>query len=285
MPPPRQQPMGRQLRAGPVQAAPAPDEGIVVTARRRVETVQTVPLAVTVVGGPHIDATGAFNVGRLTQLTPTLQFYSSNPRNTSVNIRGLGAPLGLTNDGIEQGVGVYIDDVYYSRAASSTFDFLDVSRIEVLRGPQGTLFGKNTTSGALNITSRAPTFEPEARAEVSVGNMGFVQAKAAVSGPLSDTLALRVAGSFTRRDGSIYNVAQGQWVNSQDNKGAASSSCGAPMAGSSSPSRATTTSRTPIAARWSTCAPARPSARSIASMPRWPRRPGMPCPAPTRLTA
>ncbi|MDK4806205.1 MAG: TonB-dependent receptor [Novosphingobium aromaticivorans] len=203
----------------PVQAAPAPDEGIVVTARRRVETVQTVPLAVTVVGGPHIDATGAFNVGRLTQLTPTLQFYSSNPRNTSVNIRGLGAPLGLTNDGIEQGVGVYIDDVYYSRAASSTFDFLDVSRIEVLRGPQGTLFGKNTTAGALNITSRAPTFEPEARAEVSVGNMGFVQAKAAVSGPLSDTLALRVAGSFTRRDGSIYNVAQGQWVNSQDNKG------------------------------------------------------------------
>jgi iron complex outermembrane receptor protein len=131
------------------------DDSIVVTARRRAETVQTVPLAVTVVGGAHIENTGAFNVGRLTQLTPTLQFYSSNPRNTSVNIRGLGAPLGLTNDGIEQGVGVYIDDVFYARAASSTFDFLDVSRIEVLRGPQGTLFGKNTTAGALNITTRA----------------------------------------------------------------------------------------------------------------------------------
>jgi iron complex outermembrane receptor protein len=214
--------------AAPAAAEQAPtaagqqpiDDGIVVTARRRAETVQTVPLAVTVVGGAHIDAAGAFNVGRLTQLTPTLQFYSSNPRNTSVNIRGLGAPLGLTNDGIEQGVGVYIDDVFYARAASSTFDFLDVSRIEVLRGPQGTLFGKNTTAGALNITTRAPTFEPEARLEASAGNLGFVQVKGAVSGPLSDTLAVRLAGSFTQRDGTIYNVTQRQWVNSQDNKGA-----------------------------------------------------------------
>ena len=83
---------------GGAPAAPV-DDSIVVTARRRAETVQTVPLAVTVVGGAHIENTGAFNVGRLTQLTPTLQFYSSNPRNTSVNIRGLAAPLGLTNDG------------------------------------------------------------------------------------------------------------------------------------------------------------------------------------------
>ena len=204
---------------GGAPAAPV-DDSIVVTARRRAETVQTVPLAVTVVGGAHIENTGAFNVGRLTQLTPTLQFYSSNPRNTSVNIRGLGAPLGLTNDGIEQGVGVYIDDVFYARAASSTFDFLDVSRIEVLRGPQGTLFGKNTTAGALNITTRAPTFDPEARLEATAGNLGFVQLKGAVSGPLSDTLAVRLAGSFTQRDGTIYNVTQRQWINSQDNKGA-----------------------------------------------------------------
>src|SRR5690606_12276484 len=88
---------------------------ILVTARRRSETAQDVPIAISVVDGEQIDNTGSFNVGRLTQLTPTLQFYSSNPRNTAVNIRGIGAPFGLTNDGIEQGVGIYVDDVYYSR--------------------------------------------------------------------------------------------------------------------------------------------------------------------------
>jgi iron complex outermembrane receptor protein len=101
-------------------------EEIVVSARRRQESSQDVPLAISVIGGEHIDNTGSFNVGRLQQLTPTLQFYSSNPRNTAVNIRGIGVPFGLTNDGIEQGVGIYVDDVYYSRVASATFDFLDV---------------------------------------------------------------------------------------------------------------------------------------------------------------
>jgi iron complex outermembrane receptor protein len=195
------------------------NDTIVVTARRRAETAQQVPLAISVVGGDHIDATGAFNVGRLQQLTPTLQFTSSNPRNTSVNIRGLGSPLGLTNDGIEQGVGIYVDDVYFARVASSTFDFLDVKQIEVLRGPQGTLYGKNTTAGAINITSRAPTFEPEGRFEISAGNLGFTQAKAAVSGPVSDTLAVRLAASLTRRDGTIFNVTTKKWVNSQENLG------------------------------------------------------------------
>ncbi len=192
---------------------------ILVTARRRQETSQEVPLAISVVGGDHIDNTGAFNVGRLQQLTPTLQFYSSNPRNSSVNIRGLGAPFGLTNDGIEQGVGIYVDDVYYSRAASSTFDFLDVARIEVLRGPQGTIYGKNTTAGALNITSRQPTFDFEGRAEVSIGNLAFKQAKAAVSGPLSDQLAARFAISATSRKGTVFNVKTGNWINEQDNLG------------------------------------------------------------------
>lgn len=192
---------------------------LTITARRREETVQDVPLAVSVVGGDKIDATGAFNVGRLQQLTPTLQFYSSNPRNTSVNIRGLGVPFGLTSDGFEQGVGFYVDDVYHARVATATFDFLDVSRIEVLRGPQGTLYGKNTTAGAVNITTNQPTFDFEAKAEVSVGNLSFKQAKAAVSGPLSETLAARLAISSTTRWGTIYNVTSRQWVNGQDNLG------------------------------------------------------------------
>lgn len=199
--------------------AGAPEEEILVTARRRAEASQDVPLAISVVGGEHLDNTGAFNVGRLQQLTPTLQFYTSNPRNSAANIRGLGAPFGLTNDGIEQGVGIYVDDVYYSRAASSTFDFLDVAQIEVLRGPQGTLYGKNTTAGALNITSRRPTFNFEGRAEVSIGNLAFKQAKAAVSGPLSDKVAARVALSTTSRKGTIFNQATGNWINEQDNLG------------------------------------------------------------------
>lgn len=199
--------------------ASAEGEQIVVTARHRTESSQAVPLAISVVGGEHIDNTGAFNVGRLQQLTPTVQFYTSNPRNSTVNIRGIGAPFGLTNDGIEQGVGIYVDDVYYSRVASATFDFLDVRQIEVLRGPQGTLYGKNTTAGAINITSRQPTFDYEGRAEVSVGNLGFKQAKAAVSGPLSETLAARVAISATGRQGTLYNVHTGTWVNEQDNLG------------------------------------------------------------------
>lgn len=192
---------------------------IVVTARRRSESAQDVPIAVSVVGGDHIDNTGSFNVGRLQQLTPTLQFYSSNPRNTAVNIRGIGVPFGLTNDGIEQGVGIYVDDVYYSRVASATFDFLDVAQIEVLRGPQGTLYGKNTTAGAINITTNQPTFDFETKAEISVGNLDFKQAKAAISGPLSDTLAFRLALSSTSRRGTIYNVATDKWIQSQDNLG------------------------------------------------------------------
>ena len=196
----------------------APEE-IIVTARRRNETAQDVPVAVSVVGGDQIDNTGSFNVGRLQQLTPTLQFYSSNPRNTSVNIRGIGVPFGLTNDGIEQGVGIYVDDVYYSRVASATFDFLDVAQIEVLRGPQGTLYGKNTTAGAINITTRQPTFDLEGRAEVSLGNLGFKQAKAAIGGPLSDTIAARVAVSGTSRRGTIFNVASNKSINAQDNLG------------------------------------------------------------------
>ncbi|MEQ1550378.1 TonB-dependent receptor [Sphingorhabdus sp.] len=192
---------------------------IVVTARRRSESAQDVPIAVSVVGGDHIDNTGSFNVGRLQQLTPTLQFYSSNPRNTAVNIRGIGVPFGLTNDGIEQGVGIYVDDVYYSRVASATFDFLDVAQIEVLRGPQGTLYGKNTTAGAINISTNQPTFDFEGKAEISVGNLDFKQAKAAISGPLSDKLAFRLALSSTSRRGTIYNVTANKWIQSQDNLG------------------------------------------------------------------
>lgn len=204
------------------EAAAAAGRGvgdIVVTARRRTEAVQDIPLAISVLTAAQVDSTGAYNVNRLQQLQPTLQFYSSNPRNSSINIRGIGAPLGLTNDGIEQGVGIYVDGVYYNRVASATLDFVDIEQVEVLRGPQGTLYGKNTTAGAINITTSDPSFDFGGKAELSVGNLGFKQAKASISGPLSERLAVRLSTSFTDRDGTIYNVATNQKVNSQDNLG------------------------------------------------------------------
>lgn len=194
-------------------------EVIVVTARRRQETAQEVPLAISVVKGDSIEATGNFNIVKLQQLAPTLQVYTTNPRNTSVNIRGLGVPFGLTSDGFEQGVGIYVDDVYNSRVAAATFDFLDVNQVEVLRGPQGTLYGKNTTAGAINITTNQPTFDFEGRAELTVGNLNLKQAKAAVSGPLSETVAARIAIAATNRRGTLYNVTSQRWINEQDNLG------------------------------------------------------------------
>ncbi len=200
--------------------APAQSGGeIVVTARRRAETVQQVPIAMSVIGGTTLADTGAYNVNRLTQLQPTLQFYSTNPRNSAANIRGLGAPFGLTNDGIEQGVGIYVDGVYYSRIASATFDFTDTERIEILRGPQGTLYGKNTTAGAINITTRKPSFTPEARVELTTGNLDFIQAKASASGPIVDgKLAARLSASVTSRRGTIRNTVLGSYANAQDNQ-------------------------------------------------------------------
>ncbi len=204
--------------AGEAEAA-AESDGIVVTARRRAEAAQDVPLAISVINAESIEATGNFNIVKLQQLAPTLQVYSSNPRNTAVNIRGLGVPYGLTSDGFEQGVGIYVDDVYNARVAAATFDFLDVAQVEVLRGPQGTLYGKNTTAGAINITTNQPTFDFEGRAEVTFGNLGFKQAKAAVSGPLSDRVAARLAVATTSRRGTIFNVTSDRFINEQDNLG------------------------------------------------------------------
>ncbi|HEY1201516.1 MAG TPA: TonB-dependent receptor, partial [Niastella sp.] len=193
---------------------------VVITSRRRVETAQEVPIPISVVGGGQVEATGSFNVNRLKELVPTVQLYSSNPRNTTLNVRGLGSTFGLTNDGIDPGVGFYVDGVYYARPAATTLDFVDVEQIEVLRGPQGTLFGKNTTAGAFNITTRKPTFTPGATFEASYGNFGFVQAKASVTGPLiKDKLAARLSFSGTQRDGVIYNVSTGKYTNDINNLG------------------------------------------------------------------
>ncbi|TDE02543.1 TonB-dependent receptor [Flavobacterium sandaracinum] len=192
---------------------------VVVTSRRRIEKAQDIPIAVSVITGKQAEQAGAFNVNRIKELIPSVQLYSSNPRNTGINIRSLGSPFGLTNDGIDPGVGFYVDGVYYARPAATTLDFIDVERIEVLRGPQGSLFGKNTTSGAFNITTRKPSFTSGADFELSYGNYAFLQAKASVTGALGKKIAGRISFSGTQRDGLIDNVATGRATNTLNNQG------------------------------------------------------------------
>lgn len=192
---------------------------IVVTSRRRSEVLQDVPIAITVIGGQAAENAGAFNVNRLKELVPSVQLYASNARNTTLNIRGLGSTFGLTNDGIDPGVGFYVDGVYQARPAATSTDFLDIERIEILRGPQGTLFGKNTTAGAFNITTTKPTQTPTAKVELSVGNYNFIQAKTAVSGGIAKNLAAKLSISGTQRDGTIWNTREERKYSGQNNLG------------------------------------------------------------------
>jgi len=192
---------------------------IVVTSRRRSEVLQDVPIPITVIGGQAAENAGAFNVNRLKELVPSVQLYASNARNTTLNIRGLGSTFGLTNDGIDPGVGFYVDGVYHARPAATSTDFLDIEQIEVIRGPQGTLFGKNTTAGAFNITTTKPTQTPTAKVEMSVGNYNFIQAKTSVSGGVAKNLAAKISISGTQRDGTIYNTREERRYSGQNNLG------------------------------------------------------------------
>ena len=194
-------------------------EDIVVTSRRRQESLQEVPIPISFVKGLKAEETGSFNPNRLKELLPSVQLYSSNGRNTSLTIRGLGSPFGLTNDGIDPGVGFYVDGVYYARPAAAVIDFVDIDKIEVLRGPQSTLYGKNTPSGAFNITTKLPSFTPSSSYETSYGNLNFIQAKASVTGPLSDKVAVRVSFTGTQRDGTLFNTTTSKSVNTLNNVG------------------------------------------------------------------
>jgi iron complex outermembrane receptor protein len=202
-------------------AAPEGVESVVVTARLRKEDAQSVPISMSVLSGDKLDLTNTFNLSQLTQMVPSTNFVSPNPRNTALTIRGLGSSVvavSQANDGLEPGVGFYIDQVYHARPATAAFDLLDLERVEVLRGPQGTLFGKNTTAGAINITTRAPSFDREVRAEITGGNFGFIQSKfSATGGLVADQLAGRVSLVTNNRDGVLDNVNTGEELNDVNN--------------------------------------------------------------------
>lgn len=189
------------------------DAPIIVTARQRPEDAQDVPAALSVVDARWLEQSYTLNTRDLTTLVPALNYSSANPRNTAFTIRGLGSSVvavSQANDGLEPGVGYYVDGVYHARPATAAFDFSDIERVEVLRGPQGTLFGKNTTAGAINIVSAAPSFTRSANAEVSFGERMFAQGRFSATGPLAgEALAYRLSGTFTQRDGVLRNVRTG----------------------------------------------------------------------------
>ncbi|HEX4887998.1 MAG TPA: TonB-dependent receptor [Luteibaculaceae bacterium] len=203
-----------------LQASQSELKEVVVSSRRRSEELQKIPVSVSVVGSREINNSVAFNVNRVKELLPSVQLYSSNPRNTTLNIRGIGSTYGLTNDGIDPGVGFYVDGVYYARPAAATLDFIDVQQVEVIKGSQGTLFGKNTVAGTFNVTSKEASFFTSGIWEQAVGNLGFVQSKGSLTGALiKDKLAGRISFTGTHRDGTLYNTVTQEKVNSLSNLG------------------------------------------------------------------
>jgi iron complex outermembrane receptor protein len=194
---------------------------VIITARHRAERAQSVPVSLTVVSADQIKTVGSSNLAKLQELVPTLTVEAFNPRNTALNIRGLGAVPNLANDGLEDGVGVYLDGVLLARPAQAVFDLPDIQEIEVLRGPQGTLFGKNTVSGAVNITTALPSFTPTAEFSVSGGSQNYLQLKARVSSTLfgSDKLAFSLLYQGTQHAGYEHDLYDGRRFGDQNDKG------------------------------------------------------------------
>ena len=186
-------------------------KAVTVTARRREESAQDVPTPMSVLDGQALESQRVYRIQDLQQLVPSVNVAYMHARQSSVSIRGLGN--NPASDGLEGSVGLYLDNVYLGRPGMAVFDLMDIEQLEVLRGPQGTLFGKNTTAGVINISTRAPSFTPERSIEASVGEDGYFQTKGTLSGPLTETLAGRFSAYRTRSDGDISNEHDGHTLN------------------------------------------------------------------------
>jgi iron complex outermembrane recepter protein len=197
----------------------AASDDIIVTATKREQTLQDVPLAVSVTGADAIEKAQIRDLKDLQTLVPSLrvdQLQSS--ANTNFVIRGFGN--GANNAGIEPSVGVFIDGVYRSRSAAQIGDLPNLKRVEVLRGPQSTLFGKNASAGVISIITAAPQFQFGGSAEASYGNYNAIIAKADITGPISDTIAFSLAGNYNRRDGYAQDLFLDKDVNDRNRWGA-----------------------------------------------------------------
>lgn len=190
-------------------------EEIIVTASKRSQSLQDVPMAITAFSDQVIQEAGINNAVDLAVLTPSLTISTGNqPYTASFRIRGIGTSQ--DDIALEPSVGIFVDDVFLSRSGLGMSDLTDIERIEVLQGPQGTLYGKNTNAGAISIFTKDPDLEEfQAYVETSVGNYDLTKLTAAASGPLSESLAYRITGTIDQRDGYFDNGA-GDDLNSAD---------------------------------------------------------------------
>jgi len=187
-------------------------EEIVVTARRREERLQDTPIAVSAFSAETLERQQIFNTEDLGHVTPSLQFHSYAPLSgnnsaAQVFIRGIGQTD--ASPSVDPGVGLYIDDVYMGRAVGGVMEFRDVAQVQVLRGPQGTLFGRNTIGGAVLLSTAAPGDEFGGTARVSLGDDNLREAFAAVDIPIASHVAARVSAGFRKRDGYVTRVSDG----------------------------------------------------------------------------
>ena len=199
------------------QAAEAGDQNaIIITATRRSEALSDVPLAVSAVTAETLKNSGATDIRALTQVSPSLLVSSTSSEAGAgvARIRGVGT-VG-DNAGLESSVAVFIDGVYRSRTATGLTELGPIDRIEVLRGPQGTLFGRNASAGLIHIITAKPKFQREIYGEATIGNFNLRRIEGGVTGPLSDSLAVRLDGVFQKRDGFLKDVISGDRVNDRN---------------------------------------------------------------------
>lgn len=188
---------------------------VLVTSTRRPSSINKVPVAISEISGEALELNVIRDTQSLVQQAPSLNIqFSGSEANATIRIRGIGTGGG--NAGFESSVGVFIDGVYLPRPGLALTDLVDIERVEVLRGPQGTLFGKNTTVGAIQILTREPSFSPEAELRIGAGSFNSRIASAMVSGPVTDTLALRLTGQIQQRDGYVTNLFNGEKYNDRD---------------------------------------------------------------------
>jgi outer membrane receptor protein involved in Fe transport len=190
-------------------------EQITVTSQKREQTLQEVPIAVSVVQAETLENAQIVDAIDLQSVVPSLRVSQlERSSNATFIIRGQGN--GANNPGIEPSVAVYIDGVFRSRAGTALSDLNGIERIEVLRGPQSTLFGKNATAGVVSIITEAPQFEFGGTAEVTLGNFNSIITRGSFTGPLSDNLAFSVSGSINQRDGYYENLGPAGDFNNRD---------------------------------------------------------------------